>query len=64
MNNALSRSTITLLVILAVLVTATAALYNHPKPARSVAGQQQAGPVLPATAYSDLVNGLSAAGGR
>jgi hypothetical protein len=55
-------SIVTLLVTVAVLATASATLHHRAKLVRSVACQQQAGPVLPATAYSDLVNGLSMGG--
>lgn len=62
MNTAYCKSKIvTIMVILAILATITTTLH-HRRLLPGSASRTQAGPVLPATAYSDLVNGLSMGG--
>jgi hypothetical protein len=67
MKTATHRLTATALLIFAVtlLLAVASGAFGRSSRHRSAPGaQQQAGPVLPGTAYSDLLNGLSAAGGR
>lgn len=62
MNTVFHRSSITLLVALAILFIIAANMHRHVVLSRKATGTQES-LTLPATAYSDLLNGL-AVGGR
>lgn len=65
MKTATYRLTATALLVFAVILLLAAASGASGRAARlrsAPGAQQQAGPVLPGTAYSDLVNGLSIGG--